>query len=68
MDVKEDKLSLLNPKDLEWLAWNWRAWNNQRLFRSRAFMVFNYFNYNFSYLPSPQDILYGIILAQMDHI
>ena len=23
-----DKFGILNSKDLEWLAWNWRSWNN----------------------------------------
>ena len=25
----ENQLELLNPKDLEWLGWNWRGWNNE---------------------------------------
>lgn len=58
----------MNPKDLEWLAWNWRAWKNQNLFKSRVLMVFSCISYEFSYLPSPQEILYGIVLAQIDHI
>ena len=24
----EDKFGILNAKDLEWLGWNWRSWNN----------------------------------------
>ena len=23
-----DKFRMINSKDLEWLAWNWRSWNN----------------------------------------
>ena len=63
---KEDKLKLLNPKDLEWLAWNWRAWLNQKSYTSRRKMVYSNFLTNSQYLPSPQQILHGIILAQID--
>ena len=27
--LNENQLGLLNPKDLEWLGWNWRGWNNE---------------------------------------
>ena len=43
-DLNHDKLNLINNKDLEWLAWNWRAWINQKKFKSRRLMVFNHFN------------------------
>ena len=35
-DLREsDELKLFNPKDLEWLAWNWRGWQNKKKFSSR---------------------------------
>ena len=30
-----DKLKLINPKDLEWLAWNYRGWSNIQKFSNR---------------------------------
>ena len=27
--LNENQLELLNPKDLGWLGWNWRGWNNE---------------------------------------
>ena len=58
-----DALQLINPKDLEWLAWNWRGWNNLQTFNSRLNMVFGYFNHTYGLLPSPEQILHGIVLA-----
>ena len=26
--IRSNNLGLFNNKDLEWLAWNWRSWNN----------------------------------------
>ena len=54
VDMHMDQLKLLNPKDLEWLAWNWRAWNNQRIFSLRRLMIFGYLNYSFEILPTPE--------------
>ena len=31
----DDKLKLLNSKDLEWLAWNWRLVYNQKMFTTK---------------------------------
>ena len=61
-----NKLNLINKKDLEWLAWNWQSWLNQQLFTSRKHMIFEMFNRNYPFLPSIEQILYGIILAQID--
>ena len=49
-----DVLKLLNNKDLEWLAWNWRGWNNQKMFGSRRLMVFGHFNISHDFLPTPE--------------
>ena len=27
-NIFQDKFGILNAKDLEWLGWNWRSWNN----------------------------------------
>ena len=35
-----DDLKLLNPKEFEWLAWNYRAFINTIRFKSRRNMVF----------------------------
>ena len=58
-----DKLNLINKKDLEWLAWNWRAWNNMTKYKDRKAMVFGHFIKDQQLLPSPEQILHGIILA-----
>ena len=55
-------------KDLEWLAWNWRAWNNDKMFRSRRNLIFGYYNHSIGILPSPEQILHSIILAQMHQV
>ena len=55
------KLGLINPKDLEWLAWNWRSWNNQKMFKSRRLMIFGHFNRSLGILPTPEQILHGIV-------
>ena len=59
-------MHLLNSKDLEWLAWNWRLLNNQSKFKSRKRMVFENFNRTIPMLPSLEQIMRGIILAQID--
>ena len=61
-------MGLLNQKDLEWLAWNWRGWNDQQRFRSRRLMMFGHCNHTLGLLPTPGQILYGIILAQVDQL
>ena len=65
-ESESDKLKLINPKDLEWLAWNHRTWNNQKSFRSRRLMVFAHFNHSLGILPTPEQILHGIVLAQIN--
>ena len=34
-DFVNDEFNLLNNKDLEWLAWNWRLLHNQNMFQNR---------------------------------
>ena len=48
---------------MEWLSWNWRAWYNSSRFHTPTSMVFNYLNEEVPLFPSPEDILYGIILG-----
>ena len=47
------------------MAWNWRAWNNDKMFGSRRNLIFGYYNHSIGILPSPEQILHSIILAQM---
>ena len=54
VDKLNDKLGLFNPKDLEWLAWNWRSWNNLKMFKSRRLMVFGHYNHSLAILPTPE--------------
>ena len=61
-----DRLNLFNSKDLEWLAWNWRQMMTEKMFQSRKQMVFENFNRFVPMLPSPEQILHGIILAQIN--
>ena len=61
-----DRLNLLNLKDLEWLAWNWRLKKQAEMFASRKQMVFENFNRFVPMLPSPKEIVLGIIQAQID--
>ena len=53
-------------KDLEWLSWNWRTTELQKMFKNRKQMVLSNFNYcQKPLLPSPNQILTGIINAQI---
>ena len=61
-----DRLNLYSNKDLEWLGWNWRITEIQARFKDRKHMVLSIFNYSKPMLPSPEQILRGIILAQID--
>jgi len=49
-----DSLNLFNGKHLEWLAWNWRAYNNQKVFGSRTQIVYGHFNRTVGLLPTPE--------------
>ena len=60
-------LNLINCKDLEWLAWNWRLDKQAEEFGSRKQIVFENFNRTVPMLPSPKEIVHGIILAQLDY-
>ena len=62
----DDKLRLINQKDLEWLAWNWRAWNNMTKHETRRAMVLYHLLHDQPFLPTPEQILHGIVLAQAD--
>lgn len=35
IENENDRLGLINNKNLEWLAWNWRLVNDQRKFTTR---------------------------------
>ena len=59
-------LDLVDLRDFEWLAWNYRTQKSETKFESRKDMVAQMFNRTFSFLPSVEEILYGIIHAQMD--
>lgn len=62
----EEDEELFNKQDLEWLAWNWRAWMNIRKFNSRRNLIFEHFNRNQKFLPTPYEIFSGIILGQIN--
>ena len=49
-----DKLKLLNSKDLEWLAWNWRIIYNQSMFSCKRHIIFGHYNQTIGLLPSPE--------------
>lgn len=56
-------LNLVDFRDIEWLAWNYRTHKSQTKFESKKDMVAQMFNRTFSFLPSGEEILFGIILA-----
>lgn len=56
-------LGLYDLRDFEYMAWNYRAYKNGLKFKSKEVMIIQMFNENFSYLPTPEEILRGIILA-----
>lgn len=64
--VDHDKLQLINKKDLEWLAWNWRLVYNQTLFKTKRDIIYGHLNEDVPLLPTPAMILDGIVKAQMD--
>jgi len=61
-------LTLVDKRDFEWLAWNYRTYKSETKFVSKKDMVAQMYNKTFSFLPTGNEILYGIILAQVDQI
>ena len=61
-------MDLVDLRDFEWLAWNYRTHKFEINFESREDMVAQMFNRTFSFLPSGEEILFGIIQAQIDQI
>lgn len=55
--IDDNTLDLFNMKDLEWLAWNWRALINEKKFSSRKKMVYENFNRSVPMMPSLKQIL-----------
>ena len=55
--INDNKLDLFNMKDLEWLAWNWRAMINEKKYASRKKMVYENFNRSVPMMPSLKQIL-----------
>ena len=62
-ESQSDRLNLMNMKDLEWLAWNWRLKKQADMFDSRIQMIFENFNRDIPLLPSPKEIFIGIMQA-----
>ena len=62
----ESNMNLVDLREFEWLAWNYRTYKLQINFQSREDMVLKMFNQSFSFLPTAQEILQGIIKAQID--
>lgn len=63
----DNNMNLVIEKDLEWLAWNWRGHKNQKKFKSRRLMTLEFYNNpeGNGFLPTPNEILHGIIQAQI---
>ena len=66
LNPETDRLNLLNAKDLEWLAWNWRLNMQQEIFGTRKQMVYENFNRSIAMLPTPKQIFTGIIMARIE--
>ena len=64
--LEADRMDLENLKDLEYLGWNWRLDKLIQDFGSRKRMVFENFNRSVPMLPTPNDIVFGFILAQVE--
>jgi len=56
-------LSLVDLRDFEWMAWNYRNYKSETQFSSKLDMIAQMYNKTFSFLPTGDEILYGIILA-----
>jgi len=48
-------------RDYEWIAWNYRTYKSSIKFTSKENMVAEMFNETFSFLPTGEEILVGII-------
>ena len=57
------QIDLVDERNFEWLAWNFRMLKSENKFDSKKEMVAQMFNKNFSFLPTGEEILYGIIQA-----
>ena len=64
----ECSMNLVDLRDFEWLAWNYRTYKLQNSFQSEEEMVLKMFNQSYLFLPTVQEILHGIIQAQIDQL
>ena len=55
-----------NVKDLEWLGWNWNLKKSQETYSLKKQMVFHNFNQTVPFLPSISEIIFGLVLAQIE--
>ena len=62
-DIINSELKLVDDRDFEWLAWNYKAFKFEQTFKSKQEMVINMIEKPYSVLPSPEEILHGIVLA-----
>ena len=61
-------LGLLDSRDFEWMAWQFRTYKNEMEFILKRDMIAQLFYNNFWYLPTQEEIIIGIILAQLDQL
>ena len=52
MDTSISVLDLVDDRDFEWLAWNYRTYKFEQMFVSKKDMIFQMFSKTFSFLPS----------------
>jgi len=63
LNEADSDLGLVDLRDFEWMAWNYRTYKSSNKFKSKEDMVAQMFNTTFTFLPSAEEILYGIIQA-----
>ena len=67
-DQSNSNINLVDERDFEWMAWNYRSYKSETKFISKKDMVAQMYNRTFSFFPTGDEILYGIIMAQIDQI
>ena len=63
LNDSDTNLNLVDLRDFEWMAWNYRTYKRGAKYGSKENIVAQMFNQTFSFLPTAEEILLGIILA-----
>ena len=61
-------MGMVDQRDHQWLAWNERVMRNQQTYPSKKNMILMMFNFGYHLFPTLNDIMAGLIKAQIEHL